>query len=135
MAISEVRSPELNRPLGVFSQAIKIDTPTQLLFISGLTARDADGNVVGAGDIKHQTRVILENMKTLLKEAGGTMADICKVTVFIRDMDQFDEIHEIRRQYFSEPYPASSMVEVSRLVSKEHLIEIEAIAAIGQGSN
>ena len=104
----------------------------ELLFISGLTSRDADGNVVGAGDIKLQTETILENMKRLLAEAGGSMADIVKVTVFIRDMEQFDEIHEVRRRYFSEPYPASSMVEVSRLVSPEHLIEIEAIAAVGQ---
>jgi 2-iminobutanoate/2-iminopropanoate deaminase len=130
MAMTEVKSSELNRPLGVFSQAIKVDARGQFLFISGLTSRDPDGNIVGEGDIKVQTRVILENMKKLLAEAGGTMADICKVTVFIRDMNQFSEIHEIRRQYFSEPYPASSMVEVSRLVSPEHLIEIEAIALI-----
>lgn len=130
--IREVRSGELNRPLGVFSQAIKVDASGELLFISGLTSRDADGNVVGAGDIKLQTETILENMKRLLAEAGGSMADIVKVTVFIRDMEQFDEIHEVRRRYFSEPYPASSMVEVSRLVSPEHLIEIEAIAAVGQ---
>ncbi len=133
MPIEEVRNADLNRPLGVFSQAVRCEASGTLLFISGLTARDPDGNVVGAGDIKLQTETILENMRKLLAVAGGSMADIVKVTVFIRDMELFDQIHEVRRRYFSEPYPASSMVEVSRLVSPEHLIEIEAVAAIGQG--
>jgi 2-iminobutanoate/2-iminopropanoate deaminase len=134
MGIREIRSPDLNRPLGVFSQAIEVDAPARLLFISGLTARDPEGNVIGAGDIKLQTETILENMRTLLEQAGGTFADVVKVTVFITDMEQFDEIHEVRRRYFTPPYPASSMVEVSRLVSPEHLIEIEAIAAVGESS-
>jgi 2-iminobutanoate/2-iminopropanoate deaminase len=132
MAIEEVRSDELNRPLGVFSQAIMADAQGKFLFVSGLTSRDRDGNVIGAGDIKLQTETILENMKKVLERAGGSLADIVKVTVFIRDMELFDEIHEVRKRYFSPPYPASSMVEVSRLVSPEHLIEIEAVAAIGQ---
>lgn len=132
MAIEEVRSDELNRPLGVFSQSIMCDAQGKLLFISGLTSRDPEGNVIGEGDIRLQTETILENMKTLLERAGGSLADIVKVTVFIRDMELFDQIHEVRKRYFSPPYPASSMVEVSRLVSPEHLIEIEAVAAIGQ---
>jgi 2-iminobutanoate/2-iminopropanoate deaminase len=134
MAIAEVRSPDLNKPLGRFSQAIKVNCEGSLLFISGLTSRAPDGSVIGEGDIKLQTETILENMQRLLTEAGGTMRDIVKVTVFIRDMEQFDEIHEVRARYFEEPYPASSMVEVSRLVSPEHLIEIEAIAALGQAT-
>ena len=70
---------------------------------------DAEGNVVGEGDIKLQTQTVVE-------EAGGGMDDIVKVTVFMRDMRLYDEIHEVRRRYFEEPYPASSMVEVSALV-------------------
>lgn len=132
MAIEEVRSAALNKPLGVFAQAIKVDAQGKFVYVSGLTSRDPDGNVVGAGDIKLQTETILKNMKAILEEAGGSLADIVKVTVFIRDMELFGEIHEVRQRYFSPPYPASSMVEVSRLVSPEHLIEIEAIAAIGQ---
>lgn len=133
MTITEVHSSELNEPLGRFSQAIKVSAPQELLFISGLTSRDPDGNVIGEGDIKLQTETILENMQRVLKGAGGRMEDVVKVTVFIRDMEQFDEIHEVRARFFKEPYPASSMVEVSRLVSPEHLIEIEAVAALGRG--
>lgn len=132
MAITEVYSKKLNTPLGVFSQAMKVTNAPALLFVSGLTSRDPSGAVVGVGDIKLQAETILENMKAILEEAGGSLADIVKLTVFIRDMEQFDEIHEVRKRYFSPPLPASSMVEVSRLVSKELLIEIEAIAAIGQ---
>jgi 2-iminobutanoate/2-iminopropanoate deaminase len=132
MSIAEVYSKKLNTPLGVFSQAVKVSDATQLLFVSGLTSRAPSGEVVGVGDVKVQTETILENMKTVLEEAGGSMADIVKLTVFIRDMEQFDEIHEVRRRYFSQPLPASSMFQVSRLVDEELLIEIEAIAAIGE---
>jgi 2-iminobutanoate/2-iminopropanoate deaminase len=135
MSISEVYSKKLNTPLGVFSQAIKVTDPKELLFVSGLTSRAPSGEVVGVGDVKLQTETILENMKSILEEAGGSLSDIVKLTVFIRDMEQFDEIHEVRRRYFSSPLPASSMFEVSRLVDKELLIEIEAIAAIGQSGS
>src|SRR5215216_2514431 len=77
---------------------------------------DAEGNVVGEGDIERQTETVLEHVKTVVEEAGGGMEDIVKVTVFIRDMRLYDEIHAVRRSYFEEPYPASSMVEVSALI-------------------
>ena len=69
-------------------------------------------------------------MQIILEEAGATMGDIVKLTVFIRDMELFDEIHDIRRSYFEEPYPASSMVEVSMLADPDLLIEIEAVAVV-----
>ena len=91
---------------------------------------DADGNVVGEGDIKLQTETVLEHIKTVVEEVGGSMEDIVKVTVFITDMGLYDEIHEVRRRYFEEPFPASSMVEVSALIDPRLLIEIEAVAVI-----
>jgi 2-iminobutanoate/2-iminopropanoate deaminase len=91
---------------------------------------DAEGEVVGEGDIKRQTQTVLEHVKTVVEEAGGGMDDIVKVTVFITDMGLYDEIHEVRRSYFEEPYPASSMVEVSALIDPRLLIEIEAVAVI-----
>jgi 2-iminobutanoate/2-iminopropanoate deaminase len=91
---------------------------------------DADGNVVGEGDIKLQTETVLEHVKTVVEEVGGSMEDIVKVTVFITDMGLYDEIHEVRRRYFEEPFPASSMVEVSALIDPRLLIEIEAVAVV-----
>ena len=91
---------------------------------------DAGGNMVGEGDIKLQTETVLEHVKTVLGEAGGGMQDVVKVTVFITDMGLYDEIHEVRRHYFGEPFPASSMVEVSALIDPRLLIEIEAVAVV-----
>ncbi len=130
MGKAEVRSAKLSQPLGVFSQAMKVWGPGTFAFVSGLTSRAPDGSVIGPGDITLQTETILKNLQTLLAEAGGSLDDVVKVGVFIRDMNHFKEIHEVRRRYFKPPYPASTMVEVSRMVSPEHLIEIEATAFI-----
>jgi 2-iminobutanoate/2-iminopropanoate deaminase len=100
------------------------------IYVSGQVSMDADGNVVGEGDVKLQTETVLESVKAVVEEAGGGMEDIVKVTVFILDMAHYDEIHEVRRRYFEEPYPASSMVEVSALIDPRLLIEIEAVAVI-----
>ena len=84
----------------------------------------------GRETIRRQTETVLEHVKTVVEEAGGGMDDIVKVTVFIRDMGLYDEIHKVRRRYFGESYPASSMVEVSALIDPRLLIEIEAVAVI-----
>ncbi|TBL72927.1 RidA family protein [Paenibacillus thalictri] len=127
----ELVSSELSTPLGVYSQATEVTNFNKMVFVSGFTSRDNDGGVIGKGDIVLQTETILQNMQHVLAESGGTLADVVKLTVFIRDMEMFKEIHDVRRKYFQKPYPAASMVEVSRLVDPDHLIEIEAIAVIG----
>jgi 2-iminobutanoate/2-iminopropanoate deaminase len=125
-------SPKLPAPMrgGAFSAGVEAPEG-RTVYVSGQVSMDAEGNVVGEGDVKRQTETVLEHIKTVLEEAGGGMDDIVKVTVFITDMGLYDEIHEIRRRYFEEPYPASSMVEVSALIDPRLLIEIEAIAVIG----
>lgn len=130
MPKEELVSKQLNHPLGVFSQATKVPATGTLVFVSGLTSRAPDGSVVGEGDIRVQTETILNNMQAVLAEAGGTLDDIVKVTVYIRDMKDFDAIHEVRRRYFKPPLPASTMVEVSMLVDPRLLIEIEAVAVV-----
>ena len=131
MAKRIVQSDKLSKPIGVFSQAVKVPASGQLIFVSGLTARDDTGALVGRGDVRAQTRKILENLSAILAEAGATLEDVVKVTVFIRNMDRdFRAIHEVRAEFFPNNPPASTMVEVSRLVDPDHLIEIEAIAVI-----
>lgn len=117
-------------PGGIWSQAILVEEPARTLYVSGLTSRSADGSVFGEGDIEAQTERVLEALSEVLRVAGGTLDDVVKVTVFVRDINQFDTIHAVRRRFFSEPYPASSMVEVSRLVDPRSLIEIEAVAVL-----
>jgi reactive intermediate/imine deaminase len=116
-----------------FSQAIKVDKAglSSLLFISGQASIDKNGNLVGKGDIKAQTRQTLENMKAALAQLGGIMDDVVKVTVYVTDMSKFKEIHEVRREFFSkENYPASTIVEINRLANDDLLIEIDAIAVV-----
>ena len=127
-----INNPSLPAPMrgGAFSSGVEAPAG-RTIYVSGQVSMDAEGNVVGEGDIELQTQTVLEHVKTVVEEAGGGMDDIVKVTVFIRDMRHYDEIHEVRRRYFEEPYPASSMVEVSALVDPRLLIEIEAVAVIG----
>lgn len=116
-----------------FSQAVKVNKAdlSSLLFISGQASIDEKGNLVGKGDIKAQTRQTLENMKLVLNQMGAGMDDVVKVTVFVTDMSTFNEVHEVRREFFSrENYPASTIVEINRLANDDLLIEIEAIAVI-----
>ena len=122
-------TPGAVEPFGVFSSAAW-QPQGRVLHISGHVAQDAEGNIVGVGDIRSQTRQTLENIKRVLDSVGGTMSDIAKVTVFVTDMSTLEDIHKVRSEFFDPPYPASSLVEVSRLVRPEYLIEIEAIAVI-----
>ena len=71
-----------------------------------------------------------ENLKAAIEAAGGTMDDICRVDVYVRNMEHFEAIHKVRAQYFKESLPASTMVEITKMTSPDYLIEINAIAVI-----
>jgi enamine deaminase RidA (YjgF/YER057c/UK114 family) len=131
MPKTQIVSAKLRQPSGHFSNATMIEARGRLVFISGMTARRADGTIAGIGDIEAQTRQVCENVKSAVEQAGGTMDDICRVDVFVRNMEHFDQIHKVRREYFKPPAPASTMVEVSKMTSPEYLIEMSAIAVIG----
>lgn len=124
----ELRSTRLSEPAGVFSHGIETPLQGSMLFLSGLTARDMDGSVVGVGDVTAQTERCLDNLVILLEEGGASLDDVVAVTVYLRDMGDFDAVHEARRRYFRAPFPSSTMVEVSALALPEMLIEITAIA-------
>jgi 2-iminobutanoate/2-iminopropanoate deaminase len=131
MAKQNIVSKKLAKPSGHFCHATVTEAKGRLVFISGMVAKKPDGTVAGPGDISVQTRQVCENLKAAIEEAGGTMDDICRVDVFIRNMEHFDEIHAVRREYFKAPGPASTMVEVSKFTSPDWLIEINAIAVVG----
>jgi 2-iminobutanoate/2-iminopropanoate deaminase len=130
MAKQQLVSPKLGKPSGHFSQATVIEARGRLVFISGMVAKDVNSNVVGVGDIEAQTRQVCENVKAAVEAAGGTLADVCRVDVYVRNMEHFDAIHKVRREYFPPPAPASTMVEVTKMTSPDYLIEINAIAVI-----
>src|SRR5438067_8628471 len=126
----QVTSDKIRQPSGHFSQAIEVEAKGRLVFISGMTARRADGSIAGIGDIEAQTRQVCENLKAAVETAGGGMDDICRVDVYVRNMEHFEQIHKVRHDYFKPPAPASTMVEVCKMTSPEYLIEINAIAVL-----
>ena len=128
----EVSTTAIRKPVGIFSQATMVEAKGKLVFISGMTARRPDGSIAGIGDITEQTRQVCENIKAAVEAAGGTLDDVCRVDVYVRNMEHFDLIHKVRREYFKAPAPASTMVEVCKMTSPDYLIEINAIAVIGE---
>jgi reactive intermediate/imine deaminase len=123
-------SPRLPPPSGHFAQATVVEAKGRLVFISGMLAKGPDGAIVGRGDIEAQTRQVCENLKAAVEAAGGTLEDICRVDVFIRNMEHFPVIHRVRREFFTGTPPASTMVEVTKFTTPDALIEISAIAAV-----
>ena len=130
MPRQQIVSPKIGKPSGHFAHANAIEARGRIVFISGMTSKAADGTVVGVGDIEAQTRQMCENVKAAVEAAGGTMNDICRVDVYIKDMAGFDIVHRVRREYFPDPPPASTMVAVSGFTHPDYLIEMSAIAVI-----
>jgi enamine deaminase RidA (YjgF/YER057c/UK114 family) len=124
-----LHTDRLPPPSGHFPAGI-IAPAGRLVFISGMLAKDATGALVGPGDIGAQTRQVCENVKAAVEAAGGTLDDICRVDVYIRDMRHFDAIHAVRRDYVTGTPPASTMVVVGGFTHPEALIEITATAVI-----
>ena len=110
MPKKQIISPNIRQPSGHFSHATMIEARGRLVFISGMTARRADGSIAGIGDVEEQTRQVCENIKAAVEAAGGSMDDICRVDVYVRNMEHFEQIHKVRRQYFKAPAPESTMV-------------------------
>lgn len=109
----------------IFSQAIQVDNT---IYLSGQVALDPEGNVVGKGNMKTQTRQAWENIKAVLEAAGASLNDVVKITQFITDMSRFMETQEVRKEYFPDFAPASTTVEIKSLAFPDLLIEIEVVA-------
>jgi len=103
-----------------------------LLFISGQAAIDSSGQLIGIGNFDAQAEQVFANLARVLRAGGSSLANVIKVTIFLRDMSNFPKIVELRGRYFTPPYPADTIVEVTSLYSPEALIEIEAIAVVDQ---
>ena len=110
--------------IGPYSQAIQVEN---LVYTSGQIPIDPATGVFVEGGIKAQTRQSLLNVKAILEEAGLTMSDVVKTTVFMADMNDFSDMNTVYAEFFAEPYPARSAVAVKTL-PKGALVEIEAVA-------
>src|SRR6266540_4207181 len=100
MPKQQITSSKIRQPSGHFSHATMVEARGRIVFISGMTSRRADGTIAGIGDIEAQTRQVCENLKAAVEQAGGTMDDICRVDVYVRNMEHFEQIHKVRREYF-----------------------------------
>jgi 2-iminobutanoate/2-iminopropanoate deaminase len=120
---------EVSKPKNPYSQGVKVKG-NSLLFISGQVPTDEKGNLVGQGDIKAQTRKVFENLKAMLKAGGATFQQVVKLTIFLKNMEDFPAFTAVRSQYLKEDFPATTLVAVDSLVNKDWLVEIEAIAVV-----
>jgi enamine deaminase RidA (YjgF/YER057c/UK114 family) len=128
MPKQQIRTDRVAAPSAHFSQAIAIEAKGRLLFVSGMTARRPDGTVAGVGDIEEQTRQVCENIKQALEAAGARMDDVCRIDVHLRNIGDRERFNKVRKEFWPANPPASTLVEVSKLVSPEYLVEITAIA-------
>jgi 2-iminobutanoate/2-iminopropanoate deaminase len=122
----ELRVPELAEPISHYTDAVWAG---DLLFVSGCVPVDSAGNLV-PGDVVAQTRQVFANIDTVLAAAGGSLADVVKVTVFLIDVEDRRAVNVVREEVFGESRPASTLVEVSRLAIPGARIEVEAVALI-----
>lgn len=123
----EIRLKDLGPPVSHYTDAVRFG---DLLFISGIVATDGDGNVVGKADAAAQARKIFENMGKILAAEGCGFKDVLKVTVYLRNMEHRTVINPVRQEVFGDARPASTLVEVAKLVDPDMLVEIEAVAGI-----
>ncbi|MED1785583.1 RidA family protein [Brevibacillus fortis] len=126
MAISFVSTDKAPAAIGPYSQAAKVGP---FLFASGQIPLRADGTLV-EGDVVEQTHQVFSNIQAVLAEAGGSLTNVVKATVFIKDMNDFGQLNEVYGQYFGDHKPARSTVEVARL-PRDVKVEIEIVAYIG----
>jgi 2-iminobutanoate/2-iminopropanoate deaminase len=122
-----IRAKGLSEPISHYSDAV---VAGRTIYVSGQGSFDAGGNLVGADDVVAQTRQVLENMKTALAAAGGTLDDVVKVTVYLADRDDRVKVNGVRKEYFGANRPASTLIEINRFAIEGMLIEIEAVAVL-----
>jgi 2-iminobutanoate/2-iminopropanoate deaminase len=133
MKVRKIHPPTLHkRTVGghlLYTPVVTVKGGT-MVFVSGLLARDVDGNVIGKGDMGAQIRQVGENLKLALESAGATLEDLVRTTTYVTDIEEFFRHVEVRQKYLGPALPTSTTVEVRKLAHPDLLVEIEAFAVI-----
>lgn len=135
MTISPVTG--LGSPVGLYSHAVPLPPGRQLLCVSGQLSVDVEGNSVAQGDFDAQMRQVFTNLATVLAAAGSDLGDVMKMTTYLVDPAHIDDFYRVREELFADlfpdgVYPGNTLLVISRLVRPEFLIEIEALASVGE---
>ena len=118
-------------PVGTYSQAVRVETGDAVwIHVSGQIAIDLEGNLVGPGDLRAQTRQVFENLRAILEAHGATFADVVKIGTYLTTLDDLAGMREVRSDYLTSEPPASTAVQVVALVVPDALIEIDLVAVV-----
>ena len=123
-AVQIKTQPDPYEPFNI-SQAFRVG---DLVFVSGQAALEKQGQLVGVGDFDTQAAQAFENLGEVLAAAGSSLEKVIKVTIYLTDMGNFPKIVDARREYFTAPYPADTIVEVTSLALPDLMVEIDVIA-------
>ena len=119
-------------PIVGYSRAVKFGNQ---VWVSGTTATDTNGDIVGKGDAAAQTRQIIANITSALAAAGAHLSDVVRTRIYVTDMSQWEAVGRAHGEAFGAIRPAATMVEVRRLIDPELLVEIEVEAILGSGDD
>jgi 2-iminobutanoate/2-iminopropanoate deaminase len=117
-------------PEGTWSNCLVVD---KHVYIAGMTSRSDEFNTIVGDNAYEQSKVVFDKIKALIEAAGGSMADIVKVNIFLADINDRQQVWEARREYFEGDFPVSTLLEISKLVHPDMLVEIEAVGVLGAG--